>query len=186
MDLLILIVAVVFAFPMVYGAWAQRKAAQGVVVPPFSALVAAAWAVVGPILGVFGYVLKRLFAYGWKPSEDEKPALLRAERAQVHHYADELEPEPDEEPETPAPADSPLERRRDREAVVVTLVAAGWKVGEVRAVLKGDNGVIGEEYARARALIFPHEQEPEPAGRAIPYRHYGRVDYVKLPERETA
>lgn len=42
---------------------------------------------------------------------------------------------------------------RSRPALIGALVAAEWKTGEIRAVLKGDNGAIGVEVDAARARL---------------------------------
>jgi hypothetical protein len=42
---------------------------------------------------------------------------------------------------------------RSRPALISALVACDWKTGEIRAVLKGDNGVIGTEVDAARARL---------------------------------
>lgn len=62
---------------------------------------------------------------------------------------------------------------RTREQLIAALVAAGWGVGEIRSVLRGDNGKIGEEIAAARARLGGGVPSPEPArtplaGRPIP------------------
>jgi hypothetical protein len=53
------------------------------------------------------------------------------------------------------------------------MVAAGWNVGQIRAVLKGDNGTIGAEVAaeQARQGIAPVSAAP----RVIPHRANGVV-----------
>ena len=38
-----------------------------------------------------------------------------------------------------------------RALLIEALVLAGWSVGQIRTVLKGDNGTIGEEIAEVRA-----------------------------------
>lgn len=56
---------------------------------------------------------------------------------------------------------------RDRAALIEALVSAGWNVGQIRAQLRGDNGVIGEEIAAARQRLGLSTSEPRviPVGR---------------------
>jgi hypothetical protein len=42
---------------------------------------------------------------------------------------------------------------RTREKLIDALVAAGWGTGEIRALIKGDSGVIGEEVKAARTRL---------------------------------
>jgi hypothetical protein len=46
-----------------------------------------------------------------------------------------------------------LEARTTAKVLVRALVAAGWKTGRIRQVVKGDNNVIGEWIAEARAEL---------------------------------
>lgn len=46
-----------------------------------------------------------------------------------------------------------LQLDRTRTALIEVLVLAGWEVGEVRGVVKGDNGKIGDEVAAARERL---------------------------------
>jgi hypothetical protein len=60
---------------------------------------------------------------------------------------------------------------RSREALLRALVAAGWKTGEIRAVVKGDNALIGQEVQAARRALGLEEegvQRSPIAGRPIP------------------
>ena len=50
----------------------------------------------------------------------------------------------------PAPVEGPALPPGDRSAVVRALVASGWSVGQIRALLKGDNGAIGLEVEAVR------------------------------------
>lgn len=60
---------------------------------------------------------------------------------------------------------------RSRENLIRFLVAFGWKTGEIRGLIKGDTGKIGEEVRAARlALGLEDEETPRTplAGRPIP------------------
>lgn len=46
-----------------------------------------------------------------------------------------------------------LQLDRTKTAVIEVMVYNGWQVGEIRAVLKGDNGAIGAEVEAARARL---------------------------------
>jgi hypothetical protein len=46
-----------------------------------------------------------------------------------------------------------MELDRTRTTMIELMVYSGWKVGEIRAVLKGDNGVIGTEIEAARQRL---------------------------------
>ena len=61
----------------------------------------------------------------------------------------------------PAPVQT-LMVDRTRAALLSALVAAGWKTGDIRAVLKGDNGRIGEEVEteQQRQNITPPARPP--------------------------
>lgn len=64
-----------------------------------------------------------------------------------------------------------------RYAVVKILVANAWTVSEVRTVVKGDNGEIGQEFERAKA-------ELEDEGYRVPVRERPKVKGPpKTPER---
>jgi len=96
----------------------------------------------------------------WSVWRDRIRGWLPARTARVEEEPDE---EPDRADSAPrrqtdrqtdrtAPASSPLfaaalnlEVDRSRKAVARALVAAGWGVGEIRSVLKGDNKAIGDE-----------------------------------------
>lgn len=55
-----------------------------------------------------------------------------------------------------------LELDRTRIAVVRALVLAGWSVGDIRSVLKGDNAQIGQEINQVRGQLADDQAEPEP------------------------
>jgi hypothetical protein len=60
---------------------------------------------------------------------------------------------------------------RSRAGLIAALVAAGWKTGEIRAQLKGDNSRIGEEVEaeRVRQGLAPAAPRLSPiAGRELP------------------
>lgn len=56
-----------------------------------------------------------------------------------------------------------LELDRTKKAAVKAFVLAGWSVGEIRSVLKGDNGAIGAEVEQARQEL----NAPEPPPRTL-------------------
>ena len=60
-----------------------------------------------------------------------------------------------------------------RALVIEALVVAGWSVGQIRAVLKGDNGAIGEEVAAARA-------KHDIRGRTITVTESGKAREIEL------
>ena len=53
-----------------------------------------------------------------------------------------------------------LQLDRTKTAIIEVLVYNGWRVGDIRAALKGDNGAIGAEVdaARKKLGIFPQER----------------------------
>lgn len=71
-------------------------------------------------------------------------------------------------PRVSAPDQKPprLQLDKTRTAVIEELLTHGWNVGEIRSVVKGDNGTIGAEIDAARQRLGI---EPEPP-RAIPLR----------------
>lgn len=60
-----------------------------------------------------------------------------------------------------------LELDRSKAVLIELLVYSGWQVGEIRAVVKGDNGAIGVEVdaARKRLGVEPPELRTPIAGR---------------------
>jgi|GEM_PF-6921861 len=159
LDLLVMLLALLCAPPMIYGAWAGRQRQRGVDVPAFGALIAAAWAFVRPAVVVVGYLCKRALAFQWQPTEDEKPPLFRATLTTA--YVD------DEAPTAPDEANRPQTDRvfaladaidakaldRTRAALIEALVSAGWPVGGIRGLLKGDSGAIGAEVEAAKLRL---------------------------------
>jgi hypothetical protein len=53
-----------------------------------------------------------------------------------------------------------LEVDRTKTALIELMVYSGWQVGEIRAVIKGDNGAIGAEVAAARERLGLGEDPP--------------------------
>ena len=60
-----------------------------------------------------------------------------------------------------------------RALLIETLVVAGWSVGQIRAAIKGDNGIIGEEVAAARA-------KHNIRGRTITVTESGKLREIEL------
>ena len=60
-----------------------------------------------------------------------------------------------------------------RALLIEALVVAGWSVGQIRAAIKGDNGIIGEEVAAARAK---HNLK----GRTITVTESGKAREIEL------
>jgi len=128
-------------------------------VPSFGALIAAAWAFARPAVVVVGYLCKRALAFQWTPTEDEKPPLFRATLTTA--YVD------DEAPTAPDEANRPQTDRvfaladaidakaldRTRAALIEALVSAGWPVGGIRGLIKGDTGAIGAEVEAAKLRL---------------------------------
>lgn len=155
LDLLIMLVALVCAPAMVYGVWAGRQRAKGHDVPPFSALVRAAWLTLSPWLELVGWAAGRVLA----PARLRPAPRLLADNAD-YVVPDEVDLEADEQTDgqtDPVSAQydaiGRLSVDRTRGAVIDVLVRAGWDVGRIRGVLKGDNGVIGAEVAAARQRL---------------------------------
>jgi len=159
LDLLVMLLALLCAPPMIYGVWAGHQRQRGVDVPAFGALIARAWAVVRPAVVVVGYLCKRALAHQWQPTEDEKPPLFRTTVTPAYVY--------DEAPTAPDEANRPQTDRvfaltnaidskaldRTRAALIEALVVAGWAVGGIRALLKGDTGAIGAEVEAAKLRL---------------------------------
>jgi len=159
LDLLVMALALVCAPPMIYGVWAGHQRQRGVDVPAFGALIARAWAVVRPAVAVVGYLCKRALAHQWQPTEDEKPPLFRTTVTPAYVY-DEAPLEPDEanRPQTDrvfalADAIDAKALDRTRAALIEALVSAGWPVGGIRGLLKGDSGAIGAEVEAAKLRL---------------------------------
>lgn len=60
-----------------------------------------------------------------------------------------------------------------RALLIEALVIAGWSVGQIRTVIKGDNGAIGEEVAAARA-------KHDIRGRTITVTESGKAREIEL------
>lgn len=79
---------------------------------------------------------------------------------------------------TPSESPSRLQLDRTRTAVIEELLTHGWNVGEIRGVVKGDNGTIGAEIDAARQRLGI-DVEP----RTIPVKERGGdTRYVALDE----
>lgn len=79
---------------------------------------------------------------------------------------------------TPSESPSRLQLDRTRTAVIEELLTHGWNVGEIRSVVKGDNGTIGAEIDAARQRLGI-DVEP----RTIPVKERGGdTRYVALDE----
>jgi len=159
LDLLVMLLALLCAPPMIYGVWAGRQRQRGVDVPAFGALIARAWAVVRPAVVVVGYLCKRALAHQWQPTEDEKPPLFRT-TVTAAYVDDEAFSAPDEanRPQTDrvfalADAIDAKALDRTRAALIEALVGAGWAVGGIRGLLKGDTGAIGAEVEAAKLRL---------------------------------
>lgn len=157
-DLIMLILALVCGPMMVYEVWYRRRVAAGDTLPALSEVLRAVAIAVAPWLELIGYGIKRLIAFNWTPTEDDKPRFLRRTPAPVARITIHDSDDDDEEPSEAPPADAngalaALCTDRTRGAVIRVLVLAGWEVGQIRAVLKGDNGTIGAEVATARAAL---------------------------------
>jgi hypothetical protein len=64
---------------------------------------------------------------------------------------------------------------RSRAVLIAALVAAGWKVGEIRTQLKGDTGAIGEEIKAERKRQGLDVEE----GRIVPVNG-GKGGYIRV------
>lgn len=127
--------------------------------------------------------------------EDEEPAVTRysplpaqVSSVSARDYVTSVEPEVPDSPADPGLSDglsawSEAQRLafdglmlyRSREAAMRALVAAGWKVSDIRAagLFRGDNAVVGQEVRAARLALgleddeapkTPIAQRPIPAG----------------------
>lgn len=69
-DALLVLLALTFAAPMLYGIWAGRQRAQGVEVASFGELLRDAWVAVAPVLRLLGWGARKVLA----PARDHGPA----------------------------------------------------------------------------------------------------------------
>jgi hypothetical protein len=174
LDFVLLILALIFGPAMVYEMWAARRRAQGDEVPTLPQVVGPAWAAARPWVELVGYGVKRLIAFNWQPTPADLPRLLRGPVADDGDDEDSADAAP-LPALVPAPTGDPLRRLRSdrsRAAVVEVLVQAGWDVGAIRAVLKGDNGAIGAETQAARAALG---SAAPPARTFVAREHVGGV-----------
>jgi hypothetical protein len=152
-EIVILFLALLFAPPMVY------KAVTGRELWP---VLVSAWDATAPYLEVAAWATGKVFA----PRVPRNPPRLFSAVPED----DDLDSDVDEAPAAPVAALPP----GDRAAVVRALVRDDWTVGQIRALLKGDNGMIGQEIEQARAVL----------GNAPPRRvvtiHHGRSGEVEL------
>lgn len=81
---------------------------------------------------------------------------------------------------------APIALDRSRKAVVKQLVQAGWSTSQIRAVVKGDNGEIGEEIREAKQAlgmpVVPPADAPEAFARDDSGKLY-RIDTSGNPIR---
>lgn len=171
-DTLLVAVACVCAPAMVYNIWAGNQRAKGIDTPDIgdiaralAAYAADAWAYVGPVVETVAYLLKRLIAHQWQPTEADKPAWMR--RAAAPDY-DNSGPDEDDDPAIVAGvADSAtislqpiaITQNGNNDAIVIAalapLVAAG-KLTQTDAI-KGGLGIAPSStsvrYQEARNLL---------------------------------
>ncbi len=72
----------------------------------------------------------------------------------------------------PHKAPAHLQLNKTRTAVIEELLTHGWNVGEIRSVVKGDNGTIGAEIDAARQRLGI-----EAEARTVPVRVRGQDDH---------
>lgn len=72
----------------------------------------------------------------------------------------------------PHKAPARLQLNKTRTAVIEELLTHGWNVGEIRSVVKGDNGTIGAEIDAARQRLGI-----EAESRSVPVRVRGQDDH---------
>ncbi len=72
----------------------------------------------------------------------------------------------------PQKAAARLQLNKTRTAVIEELLTSGWNVGEIRSVIKGDNGTIGAEIDAARKRLGI-----EVESRTVPVRVRGQDDH---------
>lgn len=172
LDAALVILAFLCAAPMCYGIWAGRQRAAGVDVPTTGEALRAIWTAVAPPLAVAGWLARKALA----PARDHGPPPWDVSGVSAPAYDEGGGGEGDDMPRdlglsarlsalTPARRDALLAIIIDtddkgeraalttRAALVAALVAAGWQTGEIRAVLKGDNGAIGLDVEAARQRL---------------------------------
>jgi len=159
-EILILILAVVFGPAMIY------RAATGRDLWP---VLVDAWAEIAPYIEVATWAAGRLLA---PAVPRQRPALLC--RSDALNGSDDWQPTPSADvPNVPAqPAQTlPPGSRAD---VIRLLVANDWTVGQIRGLIKGDNGMIGQEIEQARTVL-----DAPPPRRTVTI-NYGRGGEVEL------
>lgn len=98
------------------------------------------WFFVGrPILESFGMLAPRVRDYATVAVSDQP--LMSPDPPQTEQ-TDQTDRQTDQESEADQWLDR-LEVDRTQTAVIELLVYSGWKVGEIRSILKGDSGALG-------------------------------------------
>lgn len=145
LDVLLLLSALFFAPPMLYGIYAGHQRARGVDVPELRDVMRDAWAMAGPWLRLVAWaarwVLAPARARELMSSDTGNVAADRADRPQTDLVS--------------ALADAAETKSLDRTriALIELLVSLEWQAGGVRGLLKGDNGTIGQEVEAARQRL---------------------------------
>jgi hypothetical protein len=102
--------------------------------------------VVIPLLEAFGIDAPLSSAFYDKPQTPQTTQTGQTDRTDSPSAAQE-------EPATPTNLTERAIPAGDRGALVEALVVNQWGVGQIRTVLKGDNGVISQEIAAARERL---------------------------------
>lgn len=101
-----------------------------------------------------------------KPRESVKPNPMLAPVVMSRQAADGPDrPQTDQTDKRVSVGDQWLDRlQRDitKEAVIELMVYSGWSVSQIRAVIRGDNNVIGAEVADARKRLGLAVDQPKP------------------------
>ncbi|SRR5258706_15252146 len=131
-------------------------------------------------------ILGWLWFYIARPILEDFGVIATPESVNRSDAVTSSDPAPASAQTTDRPADRPsvsadnlevgrLQLDRTKTAVIEVMVYNGWSVGEIRAVIKGDNGAIGVEVeaARQRLGIDPPDRtlhvRDEKGGRVITF-----------------
>lgn len=153
-DVLLIILAFFAAGPMLYGMWAGRQRANGIDMPTAGELLSDLWASVEPYAAALWWIGRKAAA----PRRVTEPPPWRAyvttdEADPVAMLRDEGLSGLSAAPSAPSEPARDIISPGDRAAAIRALVASGWTTGQIRGLLKGDNGVIGQEVEAARAAM---------------------------------
>lgn len=152
-DAALFALAILCAYPMLYGMWAGYQRAHGVDVPSTPEMIRAMAAAIAPWLRLVGWFVARVLAPRRDHGAMPWPDYVAHDEADVQDMSRDAGLSEPSEPSVGFAEPKSDIMPGSRAALVQALVDDGWTTGQIRNVLKGDNGAIGAEVAAARQAL---------------------------------